>query len=314
MANEKRILIYGDPHLSSKNYGSHVNYPKESLDLFKNILKTAKDLDCGTLIGLGDLTYGKFHDLDYVLEVENELEAQKEWTNNNHYMLKGNHDVITNGKSVWEFYLAKGAFKNVPYIDRGCSRIHLVNYNEAGKPLAIADGKENIVLGHDYFRYSNSVFTKYYGNGGIVLDNHTTWRQVDLIIAGHIHEFQQCSGCVITGETSKTIPVIYPGCPTRPALQENLDTKGRYIILDCSGDNVMMTIHEFDLPALEDIFLVKQVKNTSKEPLIDVSDIIRELVAHERITNDPEVVINSLNVFSEEVRAKAIQLYREALN
>lgn len=313
MHNPYRILITGDMHLSSKNYGAHLNYPAETLEMFQFVTESLVQNDCGMLIGLGDLTYGRFHDLDYRLAIEHELDRQNELTNGNRYELKGNHDKLTSGTSEWEFYNKKGLLKNVPYIDTPCARLHLVNYGEELKELEIHPNKKNVVFGHNYFKYASTVLPNY--GEAIILDDFKTWQHVDLIVTGHIHDIITCKGFIIgDGDNRKEIPVIYLGCPNRPSYRkEGLDTQGKFLVLDCSGPTLQVQEILFDLPDVEDVFLLTEPTNTKNEPLVDVSDIVRELVAHEQVINDPEAIIDSMSNCSNKVKQKAKELYREAL-
>lgn len=314
MSNPFRILVTGDMHLSSKNYGSHINYPGESLEMFQFVTECLANNDCGMLIGLGDFTYGRFHDLDYRLAIEEELTKQNELTNGNRYELKGNHDKLTSGTSEWEFYVKKGLLKNVPYIDTPCARLHLVNFGEEFNELAIDHSKKNIVFGHNYFKYKSTLLPNY--GEAIILDDFKTWQYVDLIITGHIHDIITCKGYIIgDGPNQKEIPVLYLGCPNRPSYKkQDLDTQGKFLILDCSGEQISIQELLFDLPPIEDVFLLGDIPDSKNEPLVDVSDIVRDLVAHERVMNDPEQIIDILTDFTPEAKQRAKELYREALS
>lgn len=314
--NPQKLLIHGDIHLCSKNYGSHVNYPKESLECYEMITQMLEDEDCGVMVGLGDLTYGRFHDLDYRLEVEKLFNRQVELTEGRKYELKGNHDKMTTGKSEWEFYHEKGVFKNPDYVDIGCVRFHFVNHGEEGRDLQIDKTRQNVVFAHNYFKYANNL-TPIYGEG-IQLDRFEKWKDVDFIICGHIHDVMKLGGFIISGEDGevrKEIPVYYLGALTRPSYKkQGLDTIGNLLTIDCSGSEMKMEVIEIELPPIDEVFLVAQL-DTPKDnrEKIDVSDIVRELAEHDRTLGDPENIIDTLNVFSLEVREKAKELYRSAL-
>ena len=83
-----RILIYGDIHLSSRNYGGHRDYPNESLSYFKDITRYTEELKATHLIGLGDFTFNRFNTLEYREKVERELNKQFELVSGNRYELK----------------------------------------------------------------------------------------------------------------------------------------------------------------------------------------------------------------------------------
>lgn len=311
----KRMLLYGDQHLSSKNYGGHKNYPKVSMDNFIRIGDIAENDNCGLIAGAGDLTYGRFSDLNYRLKVEEQFERQLTLTEGRRYEIKGNHDTMTTGLSEYEFYEQKGMFSKPEYVDFGCVRMHLVSYGKETMKLDIAKDKSNFVFAHNYFKYSNSVMPNY--GEGIELDGFETWKDVDMIIAGHIHEIHKLGGYIITGEDRKEIPVFYLGCPNRPSyMKSGLDEVGNYLIIDGSGDDPKLEVVEFELPSIEDTFNIAKINELAEEAKrnrADVSDMVENLVKHKRNVADPEVIIDSLNVYSRESRKLAKELYREAL-
>ena len=93
-----KIGIYGDMHLSSKNYGAHRDYPSESLEYFQAITLKTKELGLTYLIGTGDFTYGRFHSLEYRLAIEKELQEQK-----NYYF---------RGRTSWAILFFTRSYKN----------------------------------------------------------------------------------------------------------------------------------------------------------------------------------------------------------
>lgn len=315
----KRIIIYGDQHLCSKNYGCHIDYPGLSLKHFKLIGDLAEQESCGVIAGLGDLTYGRFNNLTYRLAVEMEFERHLKITNGNRYEVKGNHDKMTDGASEYDFYKAKGMFSCPDHFDLGCVRFHIVNYGEENRQLNIDPNKYNFVLGHNLFRYKSNILPNY--GTGVELDNYTTWKDVDMIVAGHIHQTHKLSGFMLVdrdGDSrTKEIPVYQLGCPNTPAYQkEGLDEVGTYLIVDCSGDEPKLEIMEFPLPELHEKFVIpdeNEVAKVLKEHKVDVSDVVKELASHDSYMADPELLIDSLNVFSKAARDKAKELYRNAL-
>lgn len=109
--NLATILIYGDIHLNSKNYGGHKDYANESLGYFQKITETAQEIGATHIIGLGDFTFSRFHTLEYRSKVEDELEKQYKLTNGNRFELKGNHDVAGYGMTEYEYYVEKGLLR-----------------------------------------------------------------------------------------------------------------------------------------------------------------------------------------------------------
>lgn len=314
----KRIIIYGDQHLCSKNYGCHKDYPTLSLKHFKMIGDYAESERCGVIAGLGDLTYGRFHDLDYRLLVEEQLDRHLELTNGNKFELKGNHDHMTSGKSEYEFYREKGKFSCPDYYDLGCVRLHFVSHGEELKELNINHDMYNFVLGHNLFRYKSNMLPNY--GKGIEMDNYTTWKHVDMVVAGHIHQTHKLAGFMLTGddtEPTKEIPVLQLGCPNTPSYQkEGLDSVGTYLIIDGSGEEPRLEFIEFPLPALEEKFNIPtedDIAKIIKEHKVDVSDVVKQLNSHHSYMGDPLKVIDSLTAYTKGARDKAKELYQNAL-
>lgn len=326
MLNKGKCLIYGDSHLSSSNYGGHIDYASESLENFRRINVVAKEEDCGVVIGAGDLAQHRFNKLEYKLAIEDELDERNEITDHNYFEVKGNHDSMTSGMSEWEFYHKKGYLRNEPYVDVGCARIHMVNYGEEDRELDIAEDKFNIVVGHNYFKYKSTVFPNY--GKAIELDYKESWAKVDLIVAGHIHDILECTGKI----GDKEIPVIYLGCPNQLSYKKDgMDEVGMFIILDCTGTEPQIVKYEFDLRPISERFVGKLDENDAyildengyaissdfevkDGPRLDVSDVIEEIANSDITLGDPEKIIDVLSGFSSEARELAKELYKEALN
>lgn len=312
-----KILIYGDIHLCSKNYGGHNNYPQESLEYFSNITKTAKELGVTHIIGLGDFTFGRFNSLEYRKAVEAELIKQYELTNGNRYELKGNHDSATYGMTEYEYYVDKGLLKPSTNLQIGKLNLSMVNYGEIGTAqiLPIEPNKVNIALVHDYVKFSDTLMANY-GNA-IILDNLDKWFGIDFIIAGHIHERRLFDGCMIANAVSHKVFVHYLGCPCRPAYTgKSLPVDSSYAVLtiDDTGE-VKYDIHVFELWPIEKSFNMAAMEaEREKRELkhVDVSDIAANLSNHQRIVGNPEEVIMSIGDYDLEQRKAAIELLHRA--
>ena len=212
MADIARIVIYGDIHLSSKNYGGHKDYVKESLEYFTKITEIAEENKATHIIGLGDLTFGRFNTLEYRLEVEKLLSRQYSLTNGNRYELCGNHDIASYGKTERDFYIDKGIIKKSQNISFGNIHITMIDYgktNETEMNIVDADDHVNIVLSHNYYKFSNSI-TPNFGTA-INIDELTNWFGVDYIICGHIHKQLVLKGTMTNGDKQHEVIIHYPG-------------------------------------------------------------------------------------------------------
>lgn len=307
-----KILVYGDIHLSDRNYGSHNDYAKESLYYFRNITDTAKELGVTHIIGLGDFTYGRFRTLEYRKAVEDEIDKQNEITNGNRYELKGNHDKATYGMTEYEYYVSSKKLKPPTNISIGNLNLSMISFGEhLDKPIIpVEENKTNIVLMHDYFKF-NSTNIADYGQAHI-LDDFENWYGVDYIIGGHIHNYELFTGNIAKGSTSYKTVVNYLGCPSRPAYREgHMQDTGYYAILTVYEDKVDYDIYEFSLWDIDKSFNLS-LKADKIRKKVDVSDVVKELDKHRRVIGEPEEVIKAMIDIEDEVKDKAIDLLHRA--
>ena len=320
MADIARVLIYGDPHLSSKNYGAHRDYARESLDCYKKITETVEKHGVTHLIGLGDFTYGRFNTLEYREAVEYELTKQYELVQGRHYELKGNHDSASYGMTEYEYYIKKGLLK--PSCNITIGNVHFTmfdsgEYNNTQPNFGVDGESINVVLAHDYFKFSDTLlpdFGKY-----IELDHMTQWYQMDYLICGHIHSQLAFDGLIlkdIDGQThGKRVMVQYPGALSRPVYREgHMDLVGQLILLTIRDNGEMeYTVLDVELPELDQSFnlsakAAEQAKKEMKEKRVDISDIIQQLNRHERNIGNPEDIIEAMQGVDERYKKKAIAL------
>lgn len=329
MSNEikpvAKILVYGDIHLSSKNYGAHKDYPNESLGLFKNVTKTAQEVNATHIIGTGDISYGRFNTLEYRMAVEEQLEIQFRLTGGNRYELKGNHDSATYGMTEYEYYVNKGLIKPSTNIQIGNLNLSMVNHNEHRKVGIIPpeEGKTNIVLMHDYFKFENSQMPNY--GEPYILDYFEPWFGVDIILGGHIHRMEAINGYIIKNGKSHHCACIYLGCPCRPSYSEgNMQDKGYYTLIkvydaaEASANGiepVQVEMIEFELASIEDTFNIG-LRESEKERLekkrVDVTDIAQRLAGHNNVLGEPVDKVKALTGVNEEYKEKAIDLLMTA--
>lgn len=317
-----KIGLYGDPHLSSKDYGAHKEYPRESLSYFRFITEKAIELQLTHLIGLGDLSYGKFEVLEYRDAVEEELTKQMQQVNGNAYALKGNHDESTGGMTEYEFYVKKGLIKTACNLDIGKVHISVVDSGKVNSTeVHIVPDEINVILHHEFVRFTDTNMADY-GKKYIVMDNMSKWFGADYIIGGHIHTFSTFDGVIVneSGAGHRAL-CVYPGCPSRPSYRKGaMDEVGHYIVLTIFDDGTMQfDLNDIPLWDLEDSFNLevksaeKQAKE-EKEARVDISDVVEQLASHERNIGNPEDIIESLAGVDAKYKKKAIDLLRAGLN
>lgn len=318
-------MIAGDLHLSSKNYGNHVNYARETLDILRKITTIAQENEVTHIIGLGDFTMAQIESLRYRAFTEDELAKQNELTNGNRYELRGNHDFSSQHMTDYEYYKdCRGMFKCPEYVDIGNTRFHLVSYGEESRKLEIGN-EYNIVCAHNYLRFENTNMADFYGNVYIKLDDKYRWYGIDSIFCGHIHEEHQFTGMMYKDEEhteSKEVAVYYPGCPSRPAYKNGLDKYGHVAIVSV-GDDASPAIEILDFELLPIGMAFASTEETmrdvvevmkKKDEVINIEDITENLCKYNNKFGDIESEIDALDMFSVEAREKAKTLYRQALN
>ena len=316
-----RIGIYGDLHLSSKNYGAHRNYPKETLEVLSKITEIAEKRQLTHLIGLGDFSFGRFHSLEYRLAVEEQLEKQFKLVNGNRYEIFGNHDEAGYGKTERDFYISKGLLKPSTNLTLGCVNITMVDYGKTYEtPINIIDKQEciNVILAHDYFKFKNTKLPNF--GTATILDNLTQWYGTDVLVCGHIHKVMDFDGYIVKDDMAKECHVEYLGCMSRPAYQEGLmDDKGVVLVIEIFDDNTANITKEIvELWSLEESFNLEQkeiakAKKDEKDNRVDISDVVKQLDAHDRNVGNPEDMIKSLSDVDERYKNKAIALLKDAL-
>lgn len=317
MADLAKVLLYGDIHMSSKKYGAHNNYPKESLEYFKAITDKAKECGATHIIGTGDISYGRFDSLEFRTAVEEQLEAQYELTNGNRFEVKGNHDSATYGMTEFEYYVNKGLIKPSTNLKIGNVNISMVDYDKY-KSTKILDASNpdeiNVVIAHNYFRFNDTRIANY-GKRTVSLDNMTDWFGVDYLFCGHIHNFIMFDGNIIKGNNAHPLVVTYLGCMSRPSYREgHMDPEGHLVLLTIKDNNEMeLTYIEVPLWSLEDSFNISDIETKAEKPenkQVDISDIVQQLNSHERNIGNPEDIIQALPNVDTKYKNKAIELLK----
>lgn len=310
-----RIMIMGDTHLSSRKWGAHRDYPKESLDNFKKVTKLAEDNDVTHIIGLGDFSFDRFKTLEYRYEVEELLKRQYKQTNGNRYELKGNHDKATYGMTEYEYYIAQGLLKPSCNLQIGLLNISMIDYSKQydfSKIITPDSNKFNLVLAHDFFKFKDSLMANY--GEAIILDDTRLLYGVDMLISGHVHNWGTFGGKVTSwdGSNSRDMMLRYLGCMNRPSYREgHMQDVGKVNIVEIYEDG-SMKINEIDIPlmSIEEAFnleKLEKVKQHRENTHIDISDVVKSLENHERNIGEPEDIIKTMTV-DQKYKDKAIEL------
>ena len=316
-----RVGIYGDIHLSSKNYGAHKDYPAESLYCFNKIAETCENKQLTHLICCGDFTFGRFHSLEYRNAVDQALARMHKQTSGNHFVLCGNHDVAGYGLVERDYYIEKGLIRPSQNMTLGNVNFTMVDYDkhETHEPNIIdSEDQVNILVTHDFFKFSNTQLPNY--GKAIILDEFSKWFGADYIACGHVHKIINFSGYITKENNVHECIVHYLGCMTRPSFRDgHMDNVGQVLIftiydngeLDCDIENI-------PLWSLDDSFNLEvkqkqQAKKEEKAARVDISDVVKQLDSHDRNVGNPEDIIKGLTDIDEKYKNKAIELLKGAL-
>lgn len=319
-----RVGIIGDLHLSCSSYGGHKNYPKESLEYFSAITRLAEERQITHLIDTGDFTFGKFNKLEYREQIEKELIRQNEITNGNRYQLLGNHDTATNGMTEHEYYVRRGLLKPSTKLELGAMNIYMLDYRKDGiyseedTNIEIAPNKFNIGIAHQYFKYKDTQLPNF--GEAIILDDYKALFGTDYLICGHVHHAMGFTGSIVKDGQAHKCTVQYMGCMMRPAYREGLmDKIGQMTVLTIYDDNKLeYDIAEIPLWTIEESFNIaaikeKQIKKEEKAARVDISDVVKQLDAHDRNVGNPEDIIKGMSGIDDRYKNKAISLLQSAL-
>ena len=306
-------MFSGDTHLSSRQYGGHNDYPKESLHYFTQLNQIAKDNNITHDIRLGDFSFYKFMDLQYRTQVEEQLKTANKQVNGNLYILKGNHDISSTGMTEYEFYLGGGWFRPATNITIDKVNISMLNYGEQFKEILTPSRYTvDIIVGHDYYKFQDTQLPNY-GNA-IILDNKSDWYGVDLILLGHIHQYHKFKGSIIKDNKSYDTVVEYLNCPCRPSYQEGLDDKWHIFILNIY-ENHTVSVEELEIPLLSlsnsfNFAKIDTKKDTTAQKRIDLTEIIQRVGSYTNTIGDPEIAIRNMTDIDDKYKQKALDLLR----
>ena len=187
-------------------------------------------------------------------------------------------------------------------------------------PVNIIDTQEcvNVILAHNYYKFNNTKLPNF--GTATILDTMSDWYGADLLICGHIHKRMEFDGYITKDDMAHECHVEYPGCMARPAYQEGMmDTEGVVIVIEVFDDNTIDVSKEIvTLWDLSESFnlgakALEKAKQAEKENRVDISDVVKQLDAHDRNVGNPEDMIMSLDGVDTKYKDKAIALLKEAL-
>lgn len=313
------VMISGDDHLSSSARGYHVDYSKESLYYFKLLGDLAEKEGVTHWIKAGDLTYGRFGNLEYRDAVEQEFARHNKIVNNNLWIVKGNHDSASYGMTEYEYFLKKGYFKKSEILHIGNVNINMVDFGKQKETVVRLDEEStNVIVTHGYYSFEGKTL-----NVGkpFMLDNFEKWYGAEYIVCGHIHQRHVITGSIRRdGLPDLETTVHYLPCLSRPDyIKKGNPTQGSVVFLKIYDDKPTEYIeHMIDLLPLEQSFDLEAIKQDIEqleiktEASIKLDDVVAELENHPSVIGNPEDIIMGMNKIPVEYRNKAIELLKMA--
>lgn len=226
-------LVYGDLHLSDRFTGRHKNYLANCFSVMIDIEKQCEECKPSFIVFLGDLVglhERNIRNRQVLLQICTFFNKLNVMTGGNVFVVKGNHD--TGDFPEYQFLSGLGYFKTMKDCEGGFFdyysskeapepeiRFHLIDFGSEKRELEVLGGNAgNIALGHN--NYTIPGYTNWYNeHDGIELSRLSNLVGVDMLISGHIHN---PSPELISTEMvgGGTCALFYPGCPTRPSVDQ----------------------------------------------------------------------------------------------
>lgn len=312
MSKPIKIAVYGDTHVSSKNYGAHRDYAAESLSYYKAVVDIAESEAVDYMCCLGDLTQGRLTTLEYRAAFEKELMRAYNLTQGKHYCLRGNHDIATYGMTERDYYIGRGLLQEPENLFFNGLSLYMCNYGE--EDSLVIEPKPNtttVLLTHNYLRFSDTVLPPY--GEPIELDNYTNWYGADLILNGHIHRSSKFSGHIIKDSLAKRTTVMNVGCPCRMSYESDMQPNGNVILLTVTYEGLQLGQRKFELLPIDEAFNLadrEAKENLKRLKRGELGLIADTLDNRERFVGDPIAMINAMRV-AQIYKDKAIALLQE---
>ena len=320
---EDKLMVIGDTHFSDTFKGTHINYKESGIRLMRLIIDKVKEEKPSHLVFAGDFIGVQEKSIRsrlFFLEIIKFLQELNKLTENNVYIIFGNHDIGSYSVTDVALLVELGLFKHVDSITfnslTGKSyplvKFHLVDYGMENEPLELTYGQSNVVIGHNNFAFNND--SLYGGQAGIVLANHTNWEGVDLVISGHIHV---PSHEIVSGRIGDKVSNLFIlGAPCRVA--ERIEDCW-YVIFEREGQkNFVYEAKPFGLWSVEEEFLPK-VEEGEEEKEKSIRDknlrgIIQELNESRLMQGGLFEQIERFPMVSQEVKERAKEILGKVMN
>lgn len=311
-----KILVTGDDHYCSKQYGAHKNYPAECLYYSNRITALIEERKCTHWVGLGDFSYGRFLALEFREKIEEMFKKRQELLGDNMWYIKGNHDTATYGMTEYEYYLSRKEFKGSEDLVIGGLKLHMRDYGDHKRKLDIDNDKVNVLLTHGYFKFEDSMLPDY--GTAVAVDDFDAWYGVDYVLSGHIHQEHVIKGSIAKDNMRHECFIHYLPCLSRPAyMRAGMADTGHVVLLNVYDDGDVK-YESIDIPLLDieksfNLAVIEAKDRKEELTHIDVADIAKKLSNHDMNYGNTEDIIMSRTDIDEKYRLKAVELLKNAM-
>lgn len=204
------ILVIGDLHFKfNLSYSDHIKNGREEEE--KEILDfiVKKSEPCNKVVLMGDLFHSRTNSPEVIRKA---VEFIERFHGKEIFILKGNHDTISKGKSTLDFLkeIKETKINIITSIEKIGDFVFLPNLskselevksNEAGKKKIMKMLPDGKMLFHHYAmsgsKTNTGTLTDIFDE--IVLDREELKKKYKLVIAGHIHNPQVVKNVIVTG-------------------------------------------------------------------------------------------------------------------
>ena len=314
-----KILIEGDKHFCSKNYGGHVDYANETITYCNKVRDIIVNEGVTHYINGGDFSYGRFDSLEYRGKVDNAIDELRQLVNGNLWFIKGNHDKASYGQTEYEYYLGRRMFKGSENLDfalgtpNGGLHLEMKDYKDFSQFKEVP-GAINILVTHGYFvgkAEENPIIPPQ-----VILQEYPAWAGADMLICGHIHTESLEK---VKGYGGKDVTIHYLPCLSRPAYIKDFRPATGSVDLITVYDDGAVEFAQIPIEFLPDeesfdlakIQLQKEKEKSAEHAAIDVADIAKRLEEHTRVMGNPVLAIEACDA-PPAVKELAKELLKEA--
>lgn len=310
-----KVLILGDTHFDDYNPIRYKDYWENCVDVMERIKKLKKltkatmVIFAGDLLGLRQSTkMASYKVLDTLIQFFKEIGPV--------ISLKGNHDFAEH--SAFDFMVKQGYILSVTQVGNqidlpaGKTRLHLVDYGNENYEVDLGDSSTfNTILCHNQVDLTQS---EHHRGQGLFLPEHYNWKEVNLILCGHIHEPSDWSKPELLENTLGTVRRVYLGCPTRTSRRDYYNSVN-YVIFDSSTMSMKIDAGVMNLELYDNVFI--PTENTLSEEAVETlglsKDYKEELANLYDLISANQIVYGGVEDFIEKIPSVPSHIKQGAL-